>query len=90
MGSDPDEPAAGHVACLYVDPAAQGQGIGARLLEEAHRWFRAEGRAEATLWVFAANAPARRFYARRGWHPDGGERVEPAFGEPEVRLRRRV
>ena len=42
---------------------------------------------QATLWVFEANATARAFYLRHGWEPDGGTRVEPEFGEPEVRLR---
>jgi len=88
MGRDPDEPTAGHIFSLYVDPDVQGGGVGRRLLEAAVGWLRAEGPAEATLWVFEANARARGFYAAAGWAPDGGTRVEPAFGEPEVRLRR--
>lgn len=90
IGGDPDEPTAGHVYSLYVHPAAQGQGAGARLLAAADDWFRAHARTEATLWVFAANAPARRFYVRLGWQPDGGERVQAVYGQPEVRLRRPV
>ena len=50
--------------------------------------LRAAGFREATLWVFAANAGARGFYERLGWRPDGGTRVEEAYGEPELRLRR--
>jgi ribosomal protein S18 acetylase RimI-like enzyme len=80
----------GHVFSLYVDPDAQGTGVGGRLLAEAERWFGSEGLAEATLWVFEANARARAFYARHGWQPDGGMRVEPEFGEPEIRLRSRL
>jgi GNAT superfamily N-acetyltransferase len=90
MGRDPDEPTVGHVFSLYVDPDAQGLGIGGRLLAEADAWFRSQGLAEATLWVFEANDRARGFYGQRGWVPDGGTRVEPAFGEPEVRLRTQV
>jgi len=88
LGSDAEEPAAGHVLSLYIDPSMQGQGVGGRLLREADAWFRIAGMPEATLWVFAANAPALRFYASHGWHPDGGTRVEARFGEPEIRLRR--
>lgn len=88
VGRDPDQPAIGHVFSLYVDPEAQGGGIGGRLMDEGVSWLRAEGLTAATLWVFAANDAARRFYARHGWSPDGGTRVEAAFGEPEVRLRR--
>jgi GNAT superfamily N-acetyltransferase len=90
MGRDPDEPAAGHVFSLYVGPEAQGSGVGARLLADAAAWVPSEGLADATLWVFQANERARRFYARHGWTPDGGTRIEPGFGEPEVRLRWRA
>ncbi|MFN8520169.1 MAG: GNAT family N-acetyltransferase [Chloroflexota bacterium] len=88
MGRDPDEPDAGHVFSLYVDPRAQGGGVGRRLLDEAVAWLGSAGVTTATLWVFEANRRARSFYALGGWLPDGGTRVEPEFGEPEVRLRR--
>lgn len=88
MGRDPDEPTVGHVFSLYVDPDAQGAGTGARLLGAAEAWLRSDGLAQATLWVFEANERARGFYGHQGWLPDGGARVEPEFGEPEVRLRR--
>lgn len=88
MGRDPDEPAVGHVFSLYVDPATQGGGVGRGLLTGATSWLHDGGCAEATLWVFEANRRARAFYALNGWQPDGGTRVEPEFGEPEVRLRR--
>jgi GNAT superfamily N-acetyltransferase len=87
VGRDPDEPAAGHVFSLYVDPDSQGAGVGGLLLAEAEGWFGRQGFAQATLWVFEANVRARAFYARHGWQPDGGTRVEAEFGEPEVRLR---
>jgi GNAT superfamily N-acetyltransferase len=90
IGRDPDEPTAGHVFSLYVDPDSQGAGVGGRLLAEADRWFASEGLREATLWVFEANSRARAFYTRHGWHPDGGKRVEVEFGEPEIHLRREL
>jgi len=90
VGRDPDEPTAGHVHSLYVRPDAQGLGVGTLLLAAADDRFRRDGVHEATLWVFAANAAARAFYSRRGWRPDGGERVELRYGEPELRLRRTV
>lgn len=88
LGSDPDEPAAGHVFSLYVHPDGQGLGIGQALLREADAHLRRGRRASATLWVFAANEHALGFYERMGWHPDGATRIEPAYGEPELRLRR--
>lgn len=90
IGRDPDEPTIGHVFSLYVDPDSQGGGVGGRLLAEADRWFGREGLAQASLWVFETNARAHAFYARHGWQPDGGTRVEPEFGEPEIRLRSRL
>jgi ribosomal protein S18 acetylase RimI-like enzyme len=87
FGPDPDAPAAGHVFSLYVHPSAQGLGLGRELLTAAAGRLRADGFTEATLWVFAANASARGFYAGQGWVPDGGTRVEAAYGLPELRLR---
>lgn len=88
IGPDADEPASGHVFSLYVHPDTQGLGIGGRLLTAAEHRFREADMHKATLWVFAANAAARGFYARHGWQPDGAQRVEPEYGEPELRLRR--
>ena len=89
-GRDPDDPDSGHVYSLYVHPEAQGHSIGARLLAEAVASFETEGLRRATLWVFEANAAARKFYARWGWEPTHDRRVEPEFGEPEIRLMRAI
>ena len=87
-GADPDDPRRGHVFSLYVHPDTQGLGLGRTLLRAAADELRAAGYGTATLWVFARNEAARAFYAAQGWTPDGGSRVEAAYGEPEVRLRR--
>ncbi|HEY9408512.1 MAG TPA: GNAT family N-acetyltransferase [Jiangellaceae bacterium] len=79
---------AGHVSSLYVAPSTQGRGVGRTLLTAAVAAMVDGGAVEATLWVFAANAPSRTFYTRMGWTPDGETRVQEQFGEPEVRLRR--
>jgi GNAT superfamily N-acetyltransferase len=50
---------------LYVDPFAQGAGIGTQLLAEAER----AGAHEVD--VFEANGHGRRFYEARGWRLDG-------------------
>lgn len=71
---------------LYVHPGVQGGGLGGTLLDAAEA--AAGDVAGADLWVFSENAPARAFYGRRGWRPDGAARVEDAFGMPEVRLTR--
>jgi GNAT superfamily N-acetyltransferase len=64
---------------LYVDPVAQGAGVGAALHDVATT------AGARTLRTFAANAPARAFYEARGWVLDGDE--DPWFGEPVVRYR---
>jgi putative acetyltransferase len=48
---------------LYVEPDAQGHGVGALLLEKAKE-LRPGG---LHLWVFQKNEGARRFYERRGF-----------------------
>ena len=57
----------GELMALYVDPVAQGAGVGRALLDAADGLLRADGYAEAVLWVFEENAMARDFYARHGW-----------------------
>lgn len=63
---------------LYVDPMAQGQGLGSALLNQA-----TVGQSQVRLWVFQRNAPAIRFYTRRGFRlveltdGSGNEEHEP-------------
>ncbi len=74
----------GHwIHSLYVHPRAQGQGVGAALLDLA-KACRPEG---FGLWVFATNERARRFYRRQGLleleTTDGSGNEENA---PDVRV----
>jgi tRNA dimethylallyltransferase len=62
---------------LYVVPDAWGSGLAGRLHDEALRGIAASGEPVARLWVLEHNGRARRFYERRGWTPDGTERVVP-------------
>jgi ribosomal protein S18 acetylase RimI-like enzyme len=54
---------AGEVTHLYVEPAAQGAGIGTELTEH----LKALSGGELWLWVFQRNEGARRFYERQGF-----------------------
>ncbi|WP_067438415.1 GNAT family N-acetyltransferase [Nocardioides jensenii] len=68
---------------LYVEPAAQGAGVGSALLELV-LGMRPDGIA---LWVFESNEPARSFYRRHGFveleHTDGSENEERS---PDLRM----
>lgn len=71
---------------LHVAAAAQGSGIGRRLLAEGASALRRRGRDTAELWVFAANQAALGLYRRLG-----GAAVDEAdkdvFGEPVPSIR---
>ncbi len=61
----------GEVYALYVSPDLIGQGIGRRLLEEAHTQMKSQGFEASALWVLSDNQRARRFYERAGYQADG-------------------
>jgi ribosomal protein S18 acetylase RimI-like enzyme len=68
--------AADELTHIYVEPEAQGRGIGGALIDRAKE-RRPDG---FELWVFQQNEPARRFYERRGFvlvrETDGSENEE--------------
>jgi ribosomal protein S18 acetylase RimI-like enzyme len=66
------------LAAIYVLPEAQGCGIGTRLLEAGIARF--SPAAKITLRVERANAPARRFYERKGFEA-GRHLTEYLFGQ---------
>ncbi len=72
----------GLIAALFVAADARGRGVGSALLEAAQA-RRPEGLA---LWTFAANAGARRFYARHGFIEEQGTDGDNDEGLPDVRL----
>ncbi len=85
-------PRTGELISLYVDPVAQGAGLGRTLLHGAEERLRADGFEEATLWVFGENGLARDMYERRGWRADPPEvsdrYANPTWWAPAVRYRR--
>jgi GNAT superfamily N-acetyltransferase len=84
--ADGDDPQAGLLHGLNVEPAAQGAGVGTALYDHALAQLRDAGFTHAVLWVFAGNGHARGFYERRGWTPDGA--TGTAAGAPELRYRK--
>ena len=82
---------AGELMAVYVDPAAQGAGVGRALMAAAEQRLRAAGFGSAVLWVFAANGLARDFYERRGWTLEPAGVIQAQHGSewwaPAVRYR---
>jgi GNAT superfamily N-acetyltransferase len=74
------------VASLYVLPERRRGGLGTALLAAGLDELRPHS-VHATLWVFTDNHPARAFYARSGFTPDGAARVDEGTGLEEIRLR---
>ena len=82
---------AAEIYALYVHPDAWRQGSGRALCEHAERHASTLELATMTLWVLEANEPARRFYERLGYAPDGAQRTNTRLiGTPlhEMRYRK--
>jgi GNAT superfamily N-acetyltransferase len=87
---DPDAAAeTGEVRTFFVASASWRRGVGTAMMERGLRDLREMGFAEATVWSFADNARANRFYEHHGFERDGAERREAAWAQIlEVRYRR--
>jgi GNAT superfamily N-acetyltransferase len=68
---------------LYVDPDYTGRGLGSRLVALAKQ--RSPG--GLSLWAFASNLGAGRFYERHGFVVVGGTDGDNEEGMPDVKYR---
>jgi GNAT superfamily N-acetyltransferase len=91
-GDDDATAATGSLRALYVDPPAQGAGLGAYLHDHALMRLQALGFPAATLWSFAKNEQARTFYEHRGWllDPSGAGQEGADWLDASVRYARAV
>ena len=85
---DPDAEAGADalVAEFVIDPAAQRQGHGSRLLNACVDTLRADGFRTATWWVGATDDVLRGFLTSAGWAADGAH-TEVAAAEDGPRLK---
>jgi ribosomal protein S18 acetylase RimI-like enzyme len=84
-----DQPGVGFLQALYVDPVAQGAGVGRALHDKALERLRDGGVGEATLWVLADNARGRAFFEGLGWEKEPEiEDNDPDFATLSYRYRR--
>jgi GNAT superfamily N-acetyltransferase len=77
--------AGAEIRAFYVDPPAQGAGVGTALLAAAEESIRAAGHDAGELHVFADNGLGRRFYEGRGWTLDSEPVLEEGDWAPSVR-----
>lgn len=91
VGPSRDGTRGGELYAIYVDPDRWSSGVGRALIKQAEIRL-ADDYDEATLWVLADNARARRFYERAGWRPDGESKLEERLGVAarEVRYYKRL
>ena len=85
---DPDvlEPT-GEIWSIFLDPGAQGRGVGSLLMEGALGQL--AGFREVTVWSFRGNERANSFYERHGFVRDGAEKRMAEWAQvPIVRYRR--
>jgi DNA-binding MarR family transcriptional regulator/GNAT superfamily N-acetyltransferase len=68
---------------LLLEPAARGEGLGGRLVDECVAFARAKGYREIVLWTHEVLTAARAIYAARGFRLVDSY-VHDDFGKPEV------
>jgi ribosomal protein S18 acetylase RimI-like enzyme len=83
---DADHSLDGAIDQFVIDPPAQHQGHGSRLLNACADTLRADGFHRASCWVNAGDDRLREFLTTAGWAADGATR-EIGFEDESVRLK---
>ena len=83
ISRDPDKivPPTGEIYAIYLLPTHWRQGLGQQLFNEAIKWLNAQNLPESVIWVLEGNWPARRFYEKQGFRPDGVTKTKQVGGD---------
>jgi ribosomal protein S18 acetylase RimI-like enzyme len=73
--ADVDQAAVGEIWRIYLSPKHWRKGLGSRLHRYGERTLKLRGYTVVTLWVFAGNEQARRFYEGMGFELDGASKT---------------
>ena len=76
----------GEIWAVYLREEFRSKGYGQVMLDFAIGVLRDLGYKTITLWVFAENHRARRFYERNAFCFDGTQRESDSYGKPLVQL----
>jgi len=75
---------------LYVDPYMQRQGIGGTLMAHFEKLSAERGFDDVSLWLFEKNFPARAFYEKLGYAPDGASKTVEPYGWEGMRYSKKL
>jgi ribosomal protein S18 acetylase RimI-like enzyme len=73
--TDVGQDATGEIWGIYLAPLYWRKGLGTALCRYGERLLKERRYRSATLWVFASNQQARRFYEAMGFKADGATRT---------------
>jgi ribosomal protein S18 acetylase RimI-like enzyme len=89
--ADVDQETTGEIWGIYIAPGHWRKGTGSLLCRFGEKTLRERGYRVATLWVFAANDQARRFYEAMSFKADGASKtLNPGMPLEAVRYRKHV
>lgn len=81
------EPSSVYLGMLTVEPALQGKGHGAQLIEHAKQWARKAGKTQMRMTVIQGREELIAYYQRKGWQLTGKQEPfpmdDPRFGIPK-------
>ncbi len=82
------EPGVYEVFGLYILPEYSRMGYGSAIMTWVENTIRTMGYEKISLWVLEPNLPARRFYEKLGFSPDGTEML--SYYDKPIKLLRYV